>query len=201
MDATIKLLKIFTEGHGVPGYEGPIREIIRQYLEPLGTLSQDKLGSVICKKEGESNSPRVMLAGHMDEIGLLVKHITEEGFIKFVPLGGWFDQILLGQRVIIKSTNGDVIGIIGSKPPHLLQPEDRGKVIKKNDMYIDIGASSKEQVEKAGVRVGDPVIPRADFVVLVNGKTYMSKAFDDRVGTYCSRRSLIKGGYDECSGC
>jgi len=183
MDATIKLLKIFTEGHGVPGYEGPIRGIIRQYLEPLGTLSQDKLGSVICKKEGESNSPRVMLAGHMDEIGLLVKHITEEGFIKFVPLGGWFDQILLGQRVIIKSTNGDVIGIIGSKPPHLLQPEDRGKVIKKNDMYIDIGASSKEQVEKAGVRVGDPVIPRADFVVLVNGKTYMSKAFDDRVGT------------------
>ena len=75
------------------------------------------------------------------------------------------------------------IGIIGAKPPHLLKPEDRNKVIKKSDMYIDIGASSKEEVENAGIRLGDPIIPKADFVILNNKKTYMSKAFDDRVGT------------------
>lgn len=183
MDSTKKLLKELTETHGVPGYEAPIRAIIRDYFEPLGSISQDKLGSLICECVGESDSPRVMLAGHMDEIGLMVKHITKDGFLKFIPLGGWFDQILLGQRVVIKTKNGDVPGIIGAKPPHLLNTEERGKIIEKKDMYIDIGVSSSEEVDNIGVRVGDPVIPRADFVELANGKTYMSKAFDDRVGT------------------
>jgi endoglucanase len=124
-----------------------------------------------------------MLAGHMDEIGFMVKQITPEGFIKFIPLGGWFDQVLLGQRVIIQSSKGDVVGVIGAKPPHLLSAEDREKVVKRKDMYIDIGASSKDQVEKAGIKLGDPIIPRADFVELAGGLTYLSKAFDDRVGT------------------
>jgi endoglucanase len=183
MDSTKELLKALTEAHGVPGYEGPIRSIIRSYLEPFGTISQDKLGSVICNKIGQQENPRVMLAGHMDEIGLMVRHITKEGFLKFIPLGGWFDQVLLGQRVIVQTRNGDIPGIIGAKPPHLLPAEERKKVIQKKDMYIDIGVTSKEEVEKIGVRLGDPVIPRADFVELANGKTYMSKAFDDRIGT------------------
>jgi endoglucanase len=179
---TKELLKSLTEGHGIPGYEAPIRALVREYFEPLGELSQDKLGSVICKAQGSQAGPKVMLAGHMDEIGLMVKLITKEGFIKFLPLGGWFDQVLLGQRVVIKTSKGDVVGIIGAKPPHLLPAEERSKVVKKDDMYIDIGASSQEEVEEAGVRLGDPVIPRADFVELAGGKTYMSKAFDDRVG-------------------
>lgn len=183
MDSTIKLLKDLTEGHGVPGYEGPIRGIIRNYLEPLGELSQDKIGSLICQKVGLNDNPRIMLAGHMDEIGLMVRLITKEGFLKFVPLGGWFDQVLLGQRVIVKTRDRDVVGIIGAIPPYLLQAEERGKVIKKSDMYIDIGVSSKEEAEEIGVRLGDPVIPRADFVILSSEKTYMAKAFDDRVGT------------------
>jgi endoglucanase len=112
----------------------------------------------------------------------MVKFITKEGFIKFLPLGGWFSQVLLGQRVVIKTRKGDVVGIIGAKPPHLLPPEERKKVVEIKDMFIDIGASSKEEVEKAGVCQGDPVIPRADFVEMAGGKTYMSKAFDDRVG-------------------
>jgi putative aminopeptidase FrvX len=113
----------------------------------------------------------------------LVKHITKEGFVKFLPLGGWFDQVLLGQRVIIKSRKGDVVGVIGAKPPHMLTEEERNKVVNKKDMYIDIGATNQEEVEAAGVQVGDAVIPRADFVTLAGGKTYLSKAFDDRVGT------------------
>ena len=95
MDFTSQLLKELTEANGIPGYEAPIREIVRKYLNPLGALSQDKIGSVICEKNGTSEAPRVMLAGHMDEIGFMVKHITKEGFIKFLPLGGWFDQVLL----------------------------------------------------------------------------------------------------------
>ena len=183
VDKTLELLKELTETHGVPGYETPIRAVVRKYLEPLGDLSQDKIGSVICHKVGKSESPRVMLAGHMDEIGFMVKHISKEGFLYFVPLGGWFDQILLGQRVIVKTNNGDVIGVIGAKPPHLLPADERTKVVEKKDMYIDIGVSSAEEASAIGVRPGDPVIPRADFLTMASGKAYMSKAFDDRVGT------------------
>ncbi len=182
-DKTLDMLKELTEAHGVPGYEAPVRQVVRKYLEPLGEITQDKIGSVICKIAGESESPKVMLAGHMDEIGFMVKHITKEGFVHFLPLGGWFDQVLLGQRVVIKTAKGDVVGVIGAKPPHLVPADQRDKVVKKQDMYIDIGATSQEEVEVAGVKPGDPIIPRADFVPLATGRTYLSKAFDDRVGT------------------
>ncbi len=180
MDETTQLLKTVTEAHGVPGYETEVRAVLRELMEPLGDISQDKLGSLICRQPGEG--PKVMLAGHMDEIGFLVHHITDDGFLKFIQLGGWWDQVLLGHRVIIKAQQGDVVGVIGAKPPHLLAADERDKVVKKKDMFIDIGATSKAEVEEAGVRLGDPVVPDSDFVVLANGKTYLSKAFDDRVG-------------------
>jgi endoglucanase len=183
MDFTLNLLKELTETPGVSGYETPIRAVIRKHLENYGELTQDKIGSVICRKQGTSDKPRIMLAGHMDEIGFMVKQITPEGFIKFLPLGGWFDQVLLGQRVVIQSKNGEVVGVIGAKPPHLLPADERDKVVKRKDMYIDIGALSKDEVEAAGIQLGDPIIPRADFVELAGGSTYLSKAFDDRVGT------------------
>lgn len=181
MDETIQLLKTLTEAHGIPGYETEIRAVLRNYLEPLGNVSQDKLGSLICHRPGQ-DGPRVMLVGHMDEIGFMVQHITKDGFLKFQPLGGWFDQVLLGQRVIIKSHQGNVLGIIGAKPPHLLSAEERAKVVLKKDMYIDIGATSKAEVEAAGIRLGDPIVPHANFEVLASGKTYLSKAFDNRIG-------------------
>ncbi len=192
MDFTSQLLKELTEAPGIPGYEAPIREIVRRRLKPFGVLSQDKIGSVICRKDGLSEAPRVMLAGHMDEIGFMVKHITKDGFIKFLPLGGWFDQVLLGHRVIVQTRKGEVVGVIGAKPPHMLSAEDRRKVVEKKDMYIDIGATSKEEVNDAGVRLGDPIFPKADFIPMVNGKTYLSKAFDDRVGV-----AMIVSALDE----
>ncbi len=182
MDFTLNLLKELTEASGVSGYEAPIRSITRKYMESYGELTQDKIGSVICRMPGSSDKPRIMLAGHMDEIGFMVKQVSDEGFIKFLPLGGWFDQVLLGQRVVIQTAMGDVVGVIGAKPPHLLPADERDKVVKRKDMYIDIGASSKTDVEAAGIQPGDPIIPRADFVELAGGKTYLSKAFDDRVG-------------------
>ncbi len=180
MDRTEQFLKILTEAHGIPGYETEIRAVLRDYMTPLGDISQDKLGSLICRQSGDG--PNVMLAGHMDEIGFMVGHITKEGFLKFQQLGGWWDQVLLGHRVIIKTHQGDVVGVIGAKPPHLLPEEEWKKVVEKRDMYIDIGATSKAEVEAAGVRMGDPIVPLSDFVALANGKTYLSKAFDNRIG-------------------
>jgi endoglucanase len=180
LDASKTLLKELTEAHGVPGFEHEVREVLRGYVEPLGWIEQDKIGSLICRLDGDG--PRVMLAGHMDEIGFMVRFVTEEGFLKFLPLGGWWDQVLLGQRVIVKSCKGDVVGVIGAKPPHLLPADERNKIVEKKDMYIDIGATSQAEVEELGVRMGDPVVPDAQFAELAGGKTYLSKAFDDRVG-------------------
>jgi len=180
MSHTEQLLKELTEADGVPGYEGEVRTIVREYLLPLGEIETDRVGSVVCR-QGEQG-PRVMLAGHMDEVGFMVQHITKDGFVKFLPLGGWWDQVLLGHRVVIKTHNGPVLGVIGAKPPHVLPADERKKLVQKKDMYIDIGATSRDEVKEAGVRLGDPVVPDADFRVLNGGRTYLSKAFDDRVG-------------------
>jgi putative aminopeptidase FrvX len=156
MDSTLQLLQELTEAHGVPGYEAEIRAMVRRHMEPVGIIEQDRIGSLVCR-QGEAG-PRVMLAAHMDEIGFMVNHIAKEGFLKFLPLGGWWDQVLLGQRVIVKTHKGDLLGVIGAKPPHLLPQDERKKVVEIRDMYIDIGATSKEVVEEAGVRLGDPDI-------------------------------------------
>ena len=170
MDETEKLLKVLTEATGVAGYETEIRGVIRQYFQSFGELILDKIGSLICQQNGDAAEPRVVLAGHMDEIGFMVKHITKEGFIRFTPLGGWWDQVLLAQRVLIKTNKGDVVGTIGAKPPHLLSEEERKKPVEKKEMYIDIGATSQTEVEEAGVRVGDPIVPLSQFTILANAK-------------------------------
>ncbi len=175
MDEIENLLKDLTEASGVPGYEQEVREVIRRYLQPFGEITQDKIGSLICRKSGKSKEPRLVLAGHMDEIGFMVKYITKEGFIRFTALGGWWDQVLLAQRIKIRTVKGDVTGVIGAKPPHLLAEEERKKVVEKKEMYIDIGATSQEEVQEAGVRVGDPVIPVSEFAVLANHKTYLGE--------------------------
>ncbi len=183
MDDTARMLKELSEAHGVPGCEGPVRKVIRSYVEAYAVIEQDRLGSIVAKLAGRSDRPRVMLAGHMDEIGFMVKSITPEGFLRFVPLGGWFDQVLLAQRVVVKTASGDVPGVIGSKPPHLLSDEERKKLVEKKDMFIDVGATSFDQAtNEFGIRPGDPIVPATRFEVFRNEKVYMSKAWDDRVG-------------------
>jgi putative aminopeptidase FrvX len=180
MDQTARLLKELSEAHGVPGYETEVRALVRRHIEPFGEIDQDRVGSLVCRNG--KTGPRVMLAAHLDEIGFMMSHITEEGFMKFLPLGGWWDQVLLGQRVLIMTSKGNVAGVLGAKPPHVLPQEERKKVVELKEMYIDIGATSKAQVEEAGVRLGDPVVPDAKFLSLLNDTIYMGKAFDDRVG-------------------
>lgn len=181
-DRTVELLRELTEAPGISGYEREVREIIRRNLKDITTIEQDRLGSIVCRKDGESETPRIMLAGHMDEIGFIVKLVTDEGFIKFSTIGGWWGHVMLAQRVVIKTRKGDVIGLIGSKPPHILTEEDRKKLQEPKDMYIDVGAISADEVKELDIRPGDPIVPICPFTVLSTGKTYMAKAFDDRVG-------------------
>jgi putative aminopeptidase FrvX len=183
VDKTELLLKELTEANGVSGYEKDVRLIMERRFEAFGSVSRDKLGSIIGIQRGSSETPRILIAAHMDEIGFMVRMVTKEGFIKFVPLGGWPNQHLPAQRVKIQTSSEPVIGVIGTPPPHLLRDKDRNTTPDKKEMFIDIGATSKEEVDETGVRVGDPIIPITDFTILsVKEPTYMAKAFDDRVG-------------------
>jgi len=183
MDATEQLLKEITEASGISGYEGAAREVLRRALSGLAAgIEQDRLGSLIARLPGTAERPRVMLAGHLDEVGFIVRYITDGGFIRFQPIGGWWTQVLLAQQVVIQTAKGPVVGMIGAKPPHLLKEEERNKVVEMDTMYIDVGATSRQQVEELGIRIGDAIVPRTSFTVLAGGKTYLAKAWDDRVG-------------------
>ncbi len=183
MDATEQLLRDLTETPGVSGYEGAVRAILRRAVEGAGAqIEEDRLGSLIARLPGSSERPRVMLSAHMDEVGFMVRSITEGGFVRFLPLGGWWDQVLLAHDVTIHTHKGDLTGEIGARPPHFLTEEERKKVVEHQTMYIDVGAAGRQQAEEMGIRTGDPIVPRGRFTVLANGRTYLSKAWDDRVG-------------------
>ncbi len=189
--ATIELLRELTEANGVPGFESRIAQIMRSHLEDVAEISTDGLGSLIARMEGSSERPRVMLAGHMDEIGFMVKLVTEDGFVKFAQLGGWWEQVLLGHRVVIETSKGPVTGLIGAKPPHLLQEEERKKITQRRDMFIDVGASDREQAtEEFGIRPGDAIVPWSPFEALAGGDRLMAKGWDDRVGVALAIETL-----------
>lgn len=183
MDNTEKLLKEITEANGVSGYENEVRKLMTRELKKYSNdIQYDKLGSIMGVKKGKSTDSRVMVVGHMDEIGFMVKEITKDGYIKFLPLGGWWGHVALAQRMRIITSTGPVLGVVGSKPPHLIEPEEKKKVLEIKEMFIDVGAQHKFDVKKKlGIRVGDPIIPDSEFVILGNNKMYMSKAFDNRV--------------------
>jgi endoglucanase len=183
MDNTEKLLQEITEANGVSGYENEVRTIMsRELKKHSNDVQYDRLGSVMGIKKGKSADTRVMVIGHMDEIGFMVKEITKEGYIKFLPLGGWWGHVALAQRMRIITSKGPVLGVVGSKPPHMLVDDERKKVMDIKDMFIDVGAQAKFDVaKKLGIKVGDPIIPDSNFTILGNNKMYMSKAFDNRV--------------------
>jgi len=179
----MELLKELSLTPAISGHEEKIREIISRELEDnVDEIKTDDMGNIICTKKGEDTAPTVMLASHMDEIGLMVKYIDDNGFIRFIKIGGINDQMLINQAVIIHSENGTYPGVIGSKPPHVTKPEERNKVIKFTEMFIDIGANSKEEAEKM-VSVGDMITFRSWFEEYPNDKV-MGKALDNRIGCY-----------------
>ncbi len=182
MDQRLELMKALTDAPGVPGNEGAVRQVMQQALEPLGTLVRDNLGSILARKDGAADGPRVLIAGHLDEVGFMVTRITDEGFIKFQPLGGWWEMVMLSQRVQVETRSGSIPGVIGSKPPHLLSAEARKKMVEKKDMFVDIGASSAAEAREWGVRPGDPIVPYCEFTPMRNPKLMMAKAWDNRMG-------------------
>jgi putative aminopeptidase FrvX len=177
-----QLLQELTDAHGVSGFEEEAVTVMKKHIHGADEIVFDKLGSIIAKKVGTADRPRIMIAGHIDEIGFIVKEITSEGYIKFLPLGGWWGHVALAQRVIVKTMKGDVPGIIGSKPPHILTDEERKKVLDFKDMFIDVGVSQGFDVKALGIRPGDPIVPDSKFQVMGNPDLYMNKAFDNRLG-------------------
>jgi putative aminopeptidase FrvX len=171
---------------GAPsGYEGPAAEVWREAAS-FAELSSDGIGSSIAQV-GDA-SPLLAVVGHIDEIGLIVTHIDEKGFLWFAPVGGWDPQILVGQRVEVRGRNGLVPGVVGRKPIHLLEADQRKKVVELKGMHIDIGAADGEEAAEL-IRVGDPVVIAAEPMP-VAGDRLVSRAMDNRLGAYVALESL-----------
>src|SRR5690625_3686122 len=183
MDPTLQMMKELTDAKAISGHEAEAREVMEKYLEPVSDrVYTDNLGSIIGEKVGEESGPKVMVAGHLDEVGFMVTRIDKNGFLYFQTIGGWWNQVMLAQRVTIMTKKGNVTGVIGSKPPHILSPEERKKPVEIKDMFIDIGASSKEEAESFGIRPGDSVVPYFEFTQMNNEKLLLAKAWDNRIG-------------------
>ncbi len=182
MSWQMSLFKTLTEAPGVPGFEGPVREIMKEYLTPYSEeVIQDNLGSIFGKKVGDPEGPKIMVAGHMDEVGFMVTRITEKGFIQFQPLGGWWSQVLLAQRVEIITEQGPIIGVVSSIPPHVLSDEARNKPTPIKNMFIDVGADDLAEAQKMGIKPGQPIVPVCPFTIMSEQKL-MAKAWDNRYG-------------------
>lgn len=174
------LLRKLSNAHGVSGSEGSVYEVIQQELEPyVDEIRPDPLGNLIAVKKGDGFS--IMLAAHMDEIGLMVKYINEKGFIRFVTLGGWYAPTLYNQRVILHGGKKPVPGVVGGKPPHFMEEEERKKMVKPEDMFIDIGVNGPEEAKNLGIDVGTPITIDREMTTLA-GTRVTGKAFDNRVG-------------------
>ncbi|MEW6358194.1 MAG: M42 family metallopeptidase [Planctomycetota bacterium] len=176
------LLADLSNAFGVAGFEEEVREVIRGYVTPMADeVAVDALGNLIATKRGKSDFT-LMLDAHMDEIGLMVSFIDKEGYLRFTSLGGWDPRVLPSHAVTIQTRSGrKVRGVMGTAPPHVQKGGDTDKAYKMEELFIDIGAASREDVEKMGVRVGDPAAPCYAFERLY-GDCVMGKAFDDRTG-------------------
>ncbi|HKL97932.1 MAG TPA: M42 family metallopeptidase [Methanocorpusculum sp.] len=174
------LLEKLSNAHGISSRETVVAKIIRDEIAGyVDEIKTDKMGNMIAVKKGDDF--KIMLAAHMDEIGLMVQFVDERGFIRFVTIGGWFNPVLVTQRVILHGEKGPVYGVLGNKPPHVMTEEDKKKPIDLADLFIDVGATSPEEVEALGITVGTAVTMDRQYVKLA-GTTVTGKAMDNRAG-------------------
>jgi putative aminopeptidase FrvX len=185
LSATPSLLNNLLRAGAPSGYEGPAAAVWREAAS-FAELSTDGIGSSIARV-GDA-SPLLAVVGHIDEIGLIITHVDEKGFLWFAPVGGWDPQILVGQRVEIRGKEGPVLGVVGRKPIHLLEPDQRKKVVELKSMHIDIGAADRDEAAEL-IRVGDPVVIAAEPMPVV-GDRLVSRAMDNRLGAYTALESL-----------
>ncbi|MCL0048768.1 M42 family metallopeptidase [Dehalococcoidia bacterium] len=188
----MELLQRLAEAPGIPGREEKVGEIVKEALEGhVDEIRTDVLGNVIAQKSGGGDAPRVkvMIAAHMDEIGFFITHIDEKtGFLRIDPVGGFDPRVLIAQRVVVHSDSGDYVGVMGTKPVHLLKEEEKKKAPEIENIFIDLGISADAVKER--VRVGDSVTLKQDLVEF--GELVSCKALDDRVGIYVMIEALRK---------
>jgi len=177
-------LKALAEAPSPSGYEQPAQKVFREYIQNyVDEVKTDVLGNTFGLIKGTgTGGPTIMLAGHCDEVGFMVKYIDENGYLYFAPIGGVDDQLLPGKRVWIHSQSGPLMGVIGRKPIHLIDPKDREKVVQVYNQFIDVGAKNKKEASKL-VKVGDAITFAAGLEKLV-GDRVVSRGFDDKVGSF-----------------
>jgi putative aminopeptidase FrvX len=186
---------------GITGRENEVKDLMIQLLKPhADEIQEDKMGNVIAIKKGNSKAPKIMLAAHMDEVGLMVKTITKDGFLQFSKMGGIDDRILPAQKVAVYTKKGIYSGIIGSKPPHIQKEEERKKIITYDDLFIDVGAENKEDAANMGIAIGDPVAFDIKYVKLCKD-VVIGKAFDNRAGCIIMVEALRLLKETECTIC
>jgi endoglucanase len=185
------LLKKLSEFISPSGFENDVREFVKDYFaKTADRVYIDALGNVIAVKKGSRGSGKIMIAGHMDEIGLFISHIDEKGFLRALPIGGVFERALIFQRVLIRTREGKIFrGVIGLKPPHIAKPEEARQVPELRELFIDVGAGSRAEVEKMGIRIGDVAVYDRDLVLLSQDRV-SGKAIDDRVGLLVAMKSF-----------
>ncbi|MFC2095374.1 M42 family metallopeptidase [Candidatus Bipolaricaulota bacterium] len=181
---TIDLLRQLSDVFGVSGFEDEVRELVRSLVSPhVDEVRTDTLGNLFAiRKSSDPAAKTLMLDAHMDEIGFIVKWIEKDGFLRFAPIGGWDPRIVPGHRVEIQTRSGKLrTGVIGTAPPHILSPKERKASLPIEKMFIDIGATSEDEAQEMGVRIGDPLTIHYPFMSLSDG-CVTGKAFDDRAG-------------------
>ena len=180
-DPTETLLRDLSNAPGPSGFEDAVRAIMVPRMKAASEdLRYDGLGSVIARQG--SSGPRVMLDAHMDELGGVLRRVTPDGFLSMQMLGGWLDQALAGQRWVIIGSKGPVHAVSSIRDIHLAAAEERGSLIKRDAVFLDVGAGSAAEVAALGIAPGDPVVPDSGFEVLNGTANYAGKAWDDRVG-------------------
>lgn len=178
----VDVLRELSDGFGVAGFEDEVRETIRDLVSPLvDEVRTDALGNLFAVRRG-SDERTLMLDAHTDEIGFIVKWIDEGGYLRFAPIGGWDERIVPGHRIVLLTREGTKLhGVIGTAPPHIVPPKDRKKPIPMESLFVDVGATSKDEATEMGIRIGDPFTIHYPFTELRSG-TVTGKAFDDRAG-------------------
>ncbi|MEM3857483.1 MAG: hypothetical protein QXI37_03140, partial [Thermoprotei archaeon] len=179
-----EVLKNLLNADGPPGFESGVADVLEPYLKKsVSKVRRDGIGNLVATKEGSSGKSIALLA-HMDEVSFMVQHVSPDGFVKVVELGGWDNRILPGMEVKILSQE-PVYGVFATKPPHITSESERNQVLKLEDMSVDTGLSAQELAAK-GVETGTPIVPASE--IRFNGETVSSKALDDRVGCYILTR-------------
>lgn len=173
---------------GPSGYEGPVRKIWKAEVEQFADEVQTDVHGNCLGVHNAKGMPRVMLAGHMDELGLQIIHIDENGFLYFDTIGGFDLPIVPGRKVRIQTRKGELLGVLGKKPIHLMQPSERGKSLPKHEMWIDIGVKDAAEAKKL-VDIGDPAVFDANFEVL-RGDLVVSRGLDNKMGAYIAAQTL-----------